>query len=143
MDSSAKDFLLKEPYSAVYEQDMPSMILAVRRGIGYDAFRQLVSFSLFNMEEWSRILHLTERSLQRYKKENKTFDSLQSEKIMQIMQLYKRGIEVFGTKELFDSWLDTVIPALGHIKPKEILDSSFGIEMIKDELTRIEHGVLA
>jgi putative toxin-antitoxin system antitoxin component (TIGR02293 family) len=143
MTSSSHDFLLKEPYAAVYQQDMPSIIRAIRQGINYEAFRHLATFSPFSMEEWSRILHLTERSLQRYKKENKTFDSLQSEKILQILTLYKKGIEVFGTKELFDTWLNTVIPALGHIKPKDILDSSFGIDMIKDELTRIEHGVLA
>lgn len=143
MSANPEDFILYEPYSAVYEQDMPTMILAVRNGIGYEAFRKLATFSPFSQEEWSRILHLTERSLQRYKKENKTFDSLQSEKILQIMLLYKKGIDVFGTKVHFDIWLDSLSPALGQIKPKDILDSAFGIEMIKDELTRIEHGVLA
>ena len=136
-------FLLNEPYTSVYEQDTPSIIMAIREGIRFEAFSQMLSWSPFSLQEWSRILHLTERSLQRYKKENKTFDTLQSEKIMQVLLLYKKGIQVFGTKENFDTWLDTIIPALGHIRPKEILDSAFGIDMIKDELLRIEHGVLA
>ena len=143
MSTPSDHFLLNDPYISVYEQDTPSIIMTIREGIGFDAFSRMLSWSPFSLQEWSRILHLTERSLQRYKKENKTFDTLQSEKIMQILLLYKKGIQVFGTKENFDTWLDTVIPALGHIRPKEILDSSFGIDMIKDELLRIEHGVLA
>jgi len=31
----------------------------------------------------------------------------------------------------------------GSLKPKSLLDSSFGIRMISDQLGRIEHGVLA
>lgn len=143
MSDPNHEFLLKEPYASLYQLDTSSIIRTVREGIAFDFFRSLTSFIPFSTEDWSRILHLTERSLQRYKKENKTFDSLQSEKILQVMLLYKKGITVFGTKALFDQWLDTLSPALGHIKPKDLLDSTFGIEMIQDELTRIEHGVLA
>jgi putative toxin-antitoxin system antitoxin component (TIGR02293 family) len=57
--------------------------------------------------------------------------------------LYYYGIEVFGGQERFNTWLTTKNTALGGIKPKDLLDSSFGIQMLKDELTRIEHGVLA
>lgn len=132
-----------EPEMAVYEQNIPKLIMAVRDGLSFDVFRRLSDLTLFSLQEWSRILHLTERSLHRYKKENKAFDALQSEKIIQIMQLYAKGMEVFTDKSRFDTWLDTRNPALGGIKPKDILDSSFGIDLIRDELTRIEHGVLA
>ena len=140
---NAENFLLKEPYAAVYQLDTSSIIQAVREGIAFDFFHRLTAQLPFSSTEWSRILHLTERSLQRYKKENKTFDSLQSEKILQTMLLYKKGLEVFGTKELFDQWLESVSPALGQSRPKDLLDSSFGIDLIREELTRIEHGVLA
>ncbi|NEN24917.1 DUF2384 domain-containing protein, partial [Cryomorpha ignava] len=40
-------------------------------------------------------------------------------------------------------WLDSNIVALGGIKPKTLLDSSFGISILNQELIRIEHGVLA
>ena len=57
--------------------------------------------------------------------------------------LYKKGTEVFGTKEKFNSWIETENLALGKIKPKQLLDNTFGINLLKDELTRIEYGVLA
>ncbi len=57
--------------------------------------------------------------------------------------LNKYGIEVFGKQDNFNVWLNTKNIALGGIKPKELLDSSFGIQILKDELTRIEQGILA
>jgi len=122
---------------------MPYLISSVRKGIGYPDFEKLQAFSSFTLPEWSTILHLTERSLQRYKQQQQTFDPLQSEKIIQIIFLLKKGVSVFGSKEKFDIWLNSNIVALGGIQPKEVLDSVFGIEWIMDELGRIEHGILA
>ena len=57
--------------------------------------------------------------------------------------MYKKGAEVFGNEPKFDLWLNTENLALGNIKPKSLFDSTFGINLLIDELTRIEHGVLA
>jgi len=95
------------------------------------------------MPDWSRFLHITDRTMQRYKKEMKSFDTIQSEKILQITLLYKKGIDVFGDKTKFDTWLISNNIALGNIKPKDLLDNAFGINLLNDELIRIEHGVLA
>lgn len=115
----------------------------IRGGIEFDFFQNLVSKYPFSIEEWSGFLHLSERTLQRYKKESKNFDSLQSEKIIQISMFYQRGVEVFGSKENFDIWLDSNNLSLGGVKPKELLDNAFGIALLDEELTRIEHGILA
>jgi len=81
--------------------------------------------------------------MQRYQKEQKSFDSLQSEKIIEIALLQKRGVEVFGSKSKFQNWLETPCLTLGDVVPKSLLDSSFGIMLLKDQLTRIEYGILA
>jgi putative toxin-antitoxin system antitoxin component (TIGR02293 family) len=81
--------------------------------------------------------------MQRYRSEQKTFDPLQSEKIIEIALFYNKGVEVFGSAEKFNSWLDTNNLALGQMKPKMLLDNSFGINMLRDELTAIEYGILA
>ena len=95
------------------------------------------------MNEWSGFLHLSERTMQRYQKENKSFDSIYSEKIISIAMLYYYGIDVFGNKENFDKWLETKNIALGGLLPKELFDNTFGLQLIRDELTRIQHGILA
>jgi putative toxin-antitoxin system antitoxin component (TIGR02293 family) len=115
----------------------------VRRGIGFQTFDSFANKSPFSLNEWSVYLHLSERTMQRYKLENRTFDPLQSEKIIEIALLYNKGIEVFGNSEKFDSWLITDNIVLGNIKPKMLLDNTFGINLLKDELTRIEYGILS
>lgn len=129
--------------SAVDDRDILLLVQTVRQGIKYPLFVKIASQSPFNLSEWSVFLHLSERTIQRYKKEKKTFDPIHSEKILEITLLYKRGIEVFGDAESFNAWLEARNVALGNITPKSLLDTTFGISLLKDELTRIEHGVLA
>ena len=41
------------------------------------------------------------------------------------------------------TWIDQPSTALGGQSPKSLLSSRFGIDMVLDELTRIEHGAAA
>ena len=120
-----------------------SLVEMVRNGVRFDAFDTFANRSPFSLHEWSGYLHLSERTMQRYRSEKKIFDPLQSEKIIEIALFYNKGVEVFGSAEKFDSWLETESLALGGIKPKMLLDNSFGINLLKDELTAIEYGILA
>ncbi len=130
-------------YGAMDDSDRYSLIRSVRKGIGFSRFERIVRHSPFSLADWCYFLHISPRTMQRYEKGNKAFGALHSEKIVEIMLLYKQGYEVFGDEEKFRSWLETENVALGRIKPKDLLDSSFGVHLLKDELTRIEHGVLA
>jgi len=137
---------LSEPeavYGSILHMDLLHLIDKVRHGISFSVFSHIVSFSSFTWPDWSSFLHLSERSMQRYKKEQKAFDPLQSEKIVEISRLYQRGVEVFGSSKKFDAWLVSPVVALDGHTPKSFVDSSCGIQLINDELGRIEHGVLA
>jgi putative toxin-antitoxin system antitoxin component (TIGR02293 family) len=130
-------------HTITHEDSVLDMVKIVREGINYKVFMQIADTSQFSIPEWSTFLHVSERTMQRYQKQKKVFDSLQSEKILEIAQLYNKGVEVFNDKDNFKSWLETKNLALGGVKPKNLLDTSFGIGMVKDELIRIEYGVLA
>lgn len=130
-------------YSNILAWDTAALSEAVRNGVGHLAFRKLMDSTPFSTHEWSAILNLSERTMQRYHLHKKTFDPIYSDKILQIAVLYKTGIEVFGDKASFDTWLETSDIALGGMKPKALLDNTFGIGLVKEELLRIENGVLA
>jgi putative toxin-antitoxin system antitoxin component (TIGR02293 family) len=130
-------------YSSLSQSDNYNIMQAVREGIPYYAFENYVSKSPFNLSEWSDLLGLSERSLQRYKKDNKPFDRLHSDRIIEIVLVLRKGVEVFGNEDKFSHWMNSNIIALGGIKPKELLDSSFGIRLLYDELTRIAYGIFA
>ncbi|MCU0378998.1 MAG: DUF2384 domain-containing protein [Bacteroidales bacterium] len=119
------------------------VIREVRKGIAYNSFTNAVRNVPLTLKEWSEILDLSERTMQRYKKDKRSFDTLQSEKIVQVTLLVRYGREVFGDEKKFNLWLNAENLILGSMKPKELLDSSFGIDLLKDELTRIEQGILA
>lgn len=130
-------------YSAIDDRDILTLVDAVRAGVKYSFFDTLTQNFPFSLNEWSHYLHLSPRSMQRYKKDKKAFDPIHSEKILEITLLYKKGEDVFGSKEAFNTWLELENVALGGRKPKNLLDNTFGIQLLKDELTRIEYGVLA
>lgn len=130
-------------YGAIDDRDILFLIKAVRKGIKFNNFLLITEKSPFTLNEWSNFLHISERTMQRYKREKKSFDPIHSEKILEVTLLYKYGVEVFGNKEKFNAWLDTLNLALGGVKPKALLDNTFGISLLKDELTRIAYGVLS
>lgn len=141
---SKESSLLNEPivaYAASDDNTSISVIKQMRSGIGINRFLQLVEDTPFSLKEWSKFLHISERSIERYAKGQKSFEPLQSEKILQITMLYKFGLEVLETKENLDEWFNANILALGNQKPKQFLDTAFGINMVKNVLGRIQHGI--
>lgn len=128
-------------FSSLNEKSGYDKLQAVREGIPYYAFERYAANSPLSMTDWSEFLEISERSLQRYKKDNKIFDRMRSERIMDIASVLKKGVEVFGDKEKFTIWMNSKIIALGGIKPKELLDSSYGIKLLDEELTRIDYGM--
>ena len=64
-----------------------------------------------------------------------------SERIYELAKLFGLGYEVFDTKDDFKRWLITPSKALGNKKPFEFLDSSFGFEIVENEIIRIKYNV--
>ena len=129
-------------YDALLEDDYRVMTLS-EKGISQNLFYALKDVSPFNLEEWARFLHLSRRTIIRYKNEQKPFETLSTDRIIEISKLIKRGVEVFGTTKNFNYWLRSPVFALGNVPPMDFLQSSFGIKIILDQLGRIEHGILA
>ena len=130
-------------FKSLDNKDAFLLIKSTREGIDYDTFDKLSDRFPLNNSDWSRILNVSERTMQRYKREKKRFDSIHSERLLLIMLLFKKGVDVFGNTDHFIKWLNSESISLGGIKPMNLLDNSFGVNMVKDELLRIEHGVLA
>ena len=130
-------------YQMLENTDTMVLMEAARTGIEYSFFNQLLHVIPITLNEWADILHLSNRTLQRYQKQKKNFETLQSERILEIAALYKYGEDVFGNAENFENWMNSKIIALGGVTPKSLLDNSYGIDMVKDVLGRIEHGVIS
>lgn len=125
------------------DSNLLALIELVRAGVSVHDFNEIVKMTPFTLPEWAAYLQLSERTIQRNQKEKKPFQSIQSERIVELTLLYQYGVSVFGDQEAFNTWLSNRNIGLGGAAPKELLDTKFGITLVKDALGRIEHGILA
>jgi putative toxin-antitoxin system antitoxin component (TIGR02293 family) len=123
--------------------DKMLMMLIIRRGVPYSLFNLIQHFTPFSENDWASILDISTKSLQRYKLSSKDFKPIQSEKIIEMAEVTNIGLDVFGEMNKFKLWLNTPNFSLGNLMPLELLNDSYGKEMVIGELTRINHGILA
>ncbi|MEN6319762.1 MAG: antitoxin Xre/MbcA/ParS toxin-binding domain-containing protein [Syntrophaceae bacterium] len=95
--------------------------------------------------EIASMLHISSRTIERYKKErsNKKLNSAITERILRIAMVVARCKEVFEDPELCKEWLKTKNGVFDNKEPISLLRWNFGIDMVLDELGRIEHGIFA
>jgi putative toxin-antitoxin system antitoxin component (TIGR02293 family) len=123
------------------------IISTIQKGIPYKLFDLIKSIMPFTESDWANFLGVSTKTLQRYKQPTKNdskaimLKSIQSEKIIELAEVTNVGKNVFGSMEKFKLWLDTPNFALCNMKPMELLNNSYGKEMIIGELNRIEHGI--
>lgn len=118
------------------------LINCIRLGLPRKALNILMTITGLTINEITNILHISDRTLRRYADDQK-LNAEQTERLIEIAKLYSRGEEVFGSLDVFKEWMDSTVMALGNKKPKAFLDTSLGINMLMDELGRIEYGVFA
>ncbi len=95
----------------------------------------------FTLSEWAAILHLSERTLQRYAKDNKNFEGIYVDRILQIDNLITMGLQTFKTPDAFYSWLKTPKEVNGYELDVRALSHSHGLQELQDQLGRIQHGI--
>jgi len=128
------------PFNTV--ENVSDFITCIREGVPKKALDNLIEVTGINATEMAGIIRTSDRTLRRYLPKQK-LNPEQSERVIELAKVYSRGEEVFGTLDAFREWMNGSVRALGDKKPKEFLDTSMGIEMLMDELGRIEHGIFA
>ncbi len=109
----------------------------------YSEFKKIADKVPFTQAEWASILHISERTLQRYAKSNGAFAPINAERALQIAQVIQEGKKAFGKTDLFYTWLKTN-PAMAEGQLSiESLQSAQGIQMVLTQLGRIQYGILA
>lgn len=89
-------------------------------------------------------MDLSSKTLQRNREEKDfSFKPNHTEQIFELSEVINFGIEVFGSSHKFYNWLKSALFALNNLKPLELINDSYGKEMVIAELNRIEHGIFA
>ncbi|MEX0608087.1 MAG: antitoxin Xre/MbcA/ParS toxin-binding domain-containing protein [Balneolaceae bacterium] len=135
------------PYEIIFEEavayttgsDM-DMIEMARKGVSKKSLLNLSKLGSIPVKKLSELLPVSERTIQRYKNHEK-FNSDVSEHLILIAKVLFRAEEVFENKNKMQNWLQTPLLGFGQKTPLSLLDTSFGAQLLMDELGRLEQGV--
>jgi uncharacterized protein (DUF2384 family) len=89
------------------------------------------------------VYEMTPKTLASYKNEGKHLPSRSLEISIKLKQLYIKAEELFLKSEHFNIWLQEECSGLGGRKPINLLNTSSGIDLVFEELSRIEFGATA
>jgi putative toxin-antitoxin system antitoxin component (TIGR02293 family) len=117
-------------------------LIGAREGIQKSRLLSIARESGLTLKELSSYLRISTRSIQE-KEPSQLIAPGPSERALYIAKLFKAGIDLFGSKEKFHSWLNSENTVMGNEKPVSYLDTFSGIQLVLDELNAIEYGFSA
>lgn len=131
--------LLGSNYATSTDFDLLNL---ARKGVSKKALVNLAKQISLTIQEVAGIMHISERTLQRYTPAT-LIKTEYAEKAIELAKLYERGTEVFGTIDNFNDWMKTPNYTLNGEAPLNLLDTSIGFDLIIQTLGRIEYGIFS
>lgn len=131
--------LLGSNYATSTDFDLLNL---ARKGVSKKALVNLIKQISLTIQEVAGIMHISERTLQRYTPAT-LIKTEYAEKAIELAKLYERGTEVFGTIDNFNDWMKTPNYTLNGEAPINLLDTSIGFDLIIQTLGRIEYGIFS
>ncbi len=135
--------------AAIYAKYAPqirgniSIVLNARKGLNASVLYDIILLTGFKKEQIATLFNTSAKTITRYTQEGKNLDVVNSEHALKLIALFKKGNEIFGELDAFRKWIMKPAYGLGWEIPAELMETSGGIELIMEELYRIEFGATA
>ncbi len=129
-------------YGSMYQNPI-SLLTSSKHGLHAKAALDFIAISGFTYEEFQETFKTTVKTIQNYAVQDLKLDAPLSEKLLKSFALFNKGTEVLGSVKAFQEWLNTSSVGLGNRIPFDLMDTITGINLIEEELIRIEYGALA
>lgn len=141
--SSAKWRLQSEGNEYVWTSRLERVGI-IREGIPYASIDVISKRINVPVKEVLHIFGLPQTTYNKKRREKSLLNGRDSEIILLLTELVDFGIEVFNNdEEKFQRWMKKQNISLGGNSPESLLDSTTGIQEVKNCLNRIEYGNLA
>jgi len=124
-------------------KDEADLMSATYRPIRTARVRRTIGLSDLNMLTWAGVLGTTASKLETRLEEETELTAAEAERIDLFEQTYARGVRAFGNEEKFKRWMEIPSPALGHMKPKDMMKNTSGLRNVMAELEDIAYGTYA
>jgi putative toxin-antitoxin system antitoxin component (TIGR02293 family) len=119
------------------------LTLAAIKGIKSSLFSDVIALTGFSRDLVAGWLDISNKTLLSYEKQSKQLNPASAELLLKVILLFEKGIKIFGERMQFKRWLEKPAYGLGGFVPLEMMRTSGGVDLVIDELTRIEYGDLA
>ena len=129
-------------YQPFYNNDI-SLLTNSKKGLKAKAALDFISLSGFTQDEFQETFKTTVKTIQNHVTRELTLDASLSEKLLKSFALFDKGVTIFGSAKSFHQWLGSPAYGLGNQLPFDLMDTITGINLIEEELIRIEYGDLA
>lgn len=106
-------------------------------------YKRFVTRAGLTPKEQQNLFHIPSATLSRRLGKKADLTKTESDHFLRVAEVYRSAEDVFGSNEKANRWMGQVSSVLGDKRPKDLLDSSAGVDAVKDELVRIAYGVYA
>jgi len=148
--SSGGSNLVEEPAAAYgsysFEKlfdSRSSLLSLIKNGMSSEYLFKLVDATSFSLTDWCTVTNIPYRTMLRYQKESTIIKPIYTEKVLAFVEVIQLGLEVFGSEDKFKLWLYNPKFIFNDMRPIDLLQSSYGKDMVLTELHHIEHGIFA
>ncbi|MFY7651804.1 MAG: type II toxin-antitoxin system Xre/ParS family antitoxin [Chitinophagaceae bacterium] len=128
---------VKKPESKMSPMEKMQQIQA---GISKKALEQFKNRASLDYDKLAKLLAVTRVTLIN-KPTAEKFNTVLSERILALADIYSYGYDVFEDEQKFNQWMFTENKALAGKTPFEVCNNQFGREEVKNIIGRIEYGV--
>jgi putative toxin-antitoxin system antitoxin component (TIGR02293 family) len=129
------------PYDTYFKSPI-ARLNAIKKGLQPSAINNLIEITGATQTEVSKWLDITEPTLRKHIQNTKELNLNISEHILQLFELFNKGLDTFGELNEFKNWLKYYNTGIDAI-PFDILDTITGISIVMNELIRIDYGATA
>jgi len=108
-------------------------------GVGTKLFYSFAETVKMGNKSLAAILHLSSRTISNYHQNQQTLEPVQGEHLLKLIALYDKGIEIFGSIDEFNYWLNKSFWNSTE-KPLDWLITPGGIGLVMQELDQLAYG---
>jgi uncharacterized protein (DUF2384 family) len=122
-----------------YLNALDNALLLVPKVMPYKSFKKVLDKGPFNLIEWASLLQLSERTLQRYAKDQISFNTILAERIHFLSVLIDEGHALFG--DSFKQWLHSKPVLFKSKTPYDYLFTHDGITFVFKTMKQMQLGI--
>ena len=130
---------IRDRFQGLGLQNGSGIVFSARKGVKPRIFFEFADSINMPEKKLALLINISSRTIHNYKEQQKPLDPIQSEHLLKLIALYRKGEDMFGNVEEFNDWLEKPFWNSKE-KPMDWLTTPGGVDLVRDELGRLSHG---